>query len=177
MPSLTLHEITSENWRMTLRLGVHPEQQRFVAEYAPVAAIMLAKAFVKPGGLLCTPYVIAMDMEFVGMVELAHERINPSECGIYHFFIDRKWQGRGYGALPLTALLELIAQRLPGCAEIHLTVHPENTVAQSLYVRAGFRPTGEERDGESVYVLKMKDLAVRADERAPNLPASSVEEP
>lgn len=177
MTLITLRDITSENWRATLRLAVYPEQQRFVAEHVPIAAIVLAKAFVGPGGLLWTPYAIATDNELIGMVELAHERVSPSECGIYHFFIDRERQGHGYGALALTALLELIAHRLPSCAETHLTVHPENTVARSLYVRAGFRPTGEERDGEPVYVLQMKDLAVRAGEHTPNPPASSVEAP
>ncbi len=44
MPMLTMHEVTRENWREALRLSVRPEQQRFIADYAPIAAIALAKA-------------------------------------------------------------------------------------------------------------------------------------
>ena len=31
MEGLSIHEVTSENWRTTLRLAVHPEQQRFIS--------------------------------------------------------------------------------------------------------------------------------------------------
>src|SRR5579872_1481542 len=53
---LTMREVTRENWRATLRLAVHPEQQRFIADTVPIAAIALAKAYNRPGGLLWLPY-------------------------------------------------------------------------------------------------------------------------
>ena len=74
MPSITLCEITSENWRATLGLAVHPEQQRFVAEHVPIAAIVLAKAFVGPGSLLWTPYAISADDDLIGMLRERAER-------------------------------------------------------------------------------------------------------
>jgi diamine N-acetyltransferase len=43
---LTLREVTEENWRATLDLAVHPEQQRFITDYVPLAAIALAKAYI-----------------------------------------------------------------------------------------------------------------------------------
>ena len=163
MASITLRQVTAENWRATLRLGVHPEQQRFVADCVPIAAIMLAKAYVRPGGLLWTPFVICADDDVIGMVELAHEPDSPTTCTILHFFIDREWQGRGDGTAALRAVKDLIAARIPSCIDLQLTVHPENRVGQSLYVRGGFRPTGEERDGEPVYVLRTTPRAVVRD--------------
>ena len=43
MRTITLREVTRENWRATLSLAVHPEQQRFIADHTPIAAIALAK--------------------------------------------------------------------------------------------------------------------------------------
>src|SRR5215831_6092470 len=48
--SVTLRPVTQENWRAALRLGVRPDHMRFVAEYAPIAAIALAKAYLHRGG-------------------------------------------------------------------------------------------------------------------------------
>ena len=59
MADIVLHEITAANWRATLALGVHPEQQRFVADCQPIAAIVLAKAYVGAGGMHWQPYAIA----------------------------------------------------------------------------------------------------------------------
>jgi diamine N-acetyltransferase len=63
MAQILLREVTRDNWRGTLRLSVHPDQQRLIADYAPIAAIALAKAFVRPGGLVWAPYAIyALDI-------------------------------------------------------------------------------------------------------------------
>ena len=45
---LTLREVTRENWRAALNLAVHPEQQRFIADYVPIAASTLVDDFVIP---------------------------------------------------------------------------------------------------------------------------------
>ena len=41
-----------------MHLSVHPEQQRFIADHEPIAAIALAKAYIRPDGLVWLPYVI-----------------------------------------------------------------------------------------------------------------------
>ena len=47
MPSITLRDITRDNWRATLALTVHPEQQHFIADYTPIAAIALAEVMAR----------------------------------------------------------------------------------------------------------------------------------
>lgn len=47
---IELRQVTHENWRDALRLAVRSDQQRFVAEYAPIVAIALAKAYLRHGG-------------------------------------------------------------------------------------------------------------------------------
>ena len=57
MKVLSIQEVTRENWRTTLGLTVFPEQQRFIADYVPIAAIALAKAYIRPGGLVWVPFM------------------------------------------------------------------------------------------------------------------------
>jgi len=157
MVAITIRAIRRGNWRKTLRLGVHPEQQRFVADSAPIAAIVLAKAYVGAGGLCWRPYALAADGRMVGMLALAIAPGDDARCWLYHFFIDRTEQGRGYGTLALRRVIAFVAQRYPRCRTFCLTVHPENARARQLYERLGFAPTGEERDGEPVYALAIRE--------------------
>lgn len=156
MPPITLHPIDRQNWRAALALTVRPEQQRFVADHAPIAAIVLAKSYVGAGGHAWAPYLIEADARPVGLVGLAYSPGSPDGYWIYHFFIDQTQQGRGYGRQALRALLIVVIAGHPACRQINLTVHPENTPAQRLYTAAGFNPTGEMRDGEPVYRLILK---------------------
>lgn len=160
MRLLTLREVTRENWRAALRLAVRPEQQRFIADYAPIAAIALAKAYVRPGGLVWTPYAFYAGNQMVGFVALAYEPGSADNYWICHFFIDRDHQGRGYGREALRLLIEFVREQHPNCHVLQLTVHPENVAAQRLYLSAGFQPTGTERDGEPVYELRPRDAGM-----------------
>lgn len=74
MNELSLQEVTRENWRATLSLAVLPEQQLFIADYTPIAAIALAKAYIRPAGLLWVPYAFYADAEMVGFTELMSQR-------------------------------------------------------------------------------------------------------
>ncbi len=150
-----LWPITAENWRAALDLAVAPEQQRFVAEYAPVAAVALAKAYVRAGGAIWAPYGIYASETLVGFVALARQPGAPDERWILHFFIDQRHQGRGYGTAALRRLVELVTREHPECRSLRLVVHPENRAAQRLYTGAGFRPTGTERWGEPEYALAL----------------------
>ena len=156
MEDLAVREVTAENWRAALRLAVQPEQQRFVAEYAPIAAVALAKAYIRPGGAVWVPYAIYASSTMIGFVELAYEPGSMDDYWVFHFFIDQRVQGRGYGAAALERLIELVRHEHPRCRVLQLVVHPENIPAQRLYTSAGFRPTGTERWGEPVYQLQLR---------------------
>ena len=156
MSELSLREVTRENWRTTLGLAVFPEQQRFIADYVPIAAIALAKAYIRPGGLMWVPYAFYAGMEMVGFTELAYEPGSVDNYWIIHFFIDHHYQGRGYGTQALQLFLKFIRDHHPQCQALQLTVHPENVHAQHLYTRAGFQPTGAISGGEPIYRLCLK---------------------
>jgi len=156
MNELSLREVTRENWRATLGLAVFPEQQRFIADSAPIAAIALAKAYIRPAGLIWVPYAFYADTEVVGFTELAYEPESVDNYWIFHFFIDRHSQGQGYGKEALRLFLQFIRDHHPQCQALQLTVHPENAHAQHLYIGVGFQPTGATLSDEPVYRLSFK---------------------
>jgi len=156
MHGLSLQEITRENWRAALDLAVFPEQQQFIADSVPIATIALAKAYIRPGGLVWIPYAFYASTEMVGFTELAYEPESLDNYWIFHFFIDRRYQGQGYGKAALNLLLQFIRDHHPRCQAIQLTVHPENVRAQRLYTDAGFQPTGTLFSGEPVYRLSLQ---------------------
>ena len=153
MPAITMREVTRENWQDALRLAVYPAQQRFIADYIPIAAIALAKAYIRPGGLTWIPYAFYADAIMVGFAELAYESGSDENYWLFHFFIDSKYQGQGYGKQALQTLIQFIKAHFVECLAIQITVHPENVRAIRLYATAGFQATGEERWGEPVYRL------------------------
>jgi len=156
MNEVTLREVTRENWRDTLHLAVSPEQQRFIADCVPIAAIALAKAYIRPAGLVWVPYAFYVNTEMVGFTELAYEPGSVENYWLFHFFIDQRYQGQGYGKKALQVFLQFIKDRHVECRSIQLSVHPENERAQHLYTSAGFQPTGAELDHEPVYRLRLK---------------------
>ncbi len=155
MKVLSIQEVTRENWRTSLGHIVFPEQQRFIADYVPIAAIALAKAYIRPGGLVWVPYAFYANGEMVGFTELAYEPGSLDNYWIFHFFIDCHYQGRGYGKEAIHLLLQFIRDHHPQCQALQLTVHPENDRARHLYTSAGFRPTGEVFSDEPVYRLAL----------------------
>ena len=153
---LTLCEVTRENWRATLDLAVPPEQQRFIADYVPIAAIALAKAYIRPGGLIWIPYAFYAHTAMVGFTELAYEPGSTENYWIFHFFIDFRYQGKGYGKQALQLFLQFIKEQHPQCCSIQLTIHPENKRAQHLYLGAGFQPTDAVGSMEPVYKIALR---------------------
>jgi diamine N-acetyltransferase len=156
MMTITLAQVNAENWENALQLSVHPDQLRFVAEYTPIVAIGLAKALIRPYQMIWLPYAIYAADQLVGFLELAYKPENEHQYWLFHFFIDQSQQGKGYGKQALEVLIQWVQENYPLCREIKLSVNPENVVAQQLYSRRGFEPTGEAFDnGELVYALRL----------------------
>jgi diamine N-acetyltransferase len=157
MNRVTVHRVTRANWRDALLLTVRPDQQRFIAGYAPIAAIILSKAYVGAEGMRWEPCAFISEGEMVGLAALAAEPRHTHLRWLFHFFIDERFQGRGYGKAALAALIAWVKKHYPTCQYLALTVHPENHVAQQLYTGIGFTPTGDEHGGEPIYRLALRD--------------------
>ncbi|MEG0767572.1 MAG: GNAT family N-acetyltransferase, partial [Clostridia bacterium] len=58
------------------------------------------------------------------------------------FFIDKAYQGHGYGERFLTLLLSFLQEGY-GCARIYLSLYADNVRAKALYEKHGFHLNGE----------------------------------
>lgn len=141
MTEVAFRSVTRDNLRELVRLKVAEGQDDFVAPNL----YSIAQAFVEP---TWTPIGIYAGDEAVGF---AMEGFDPdaNRWWIVRFMIGAAHQGKGYGTAALAALVASMAER-HGCREVYLSYVPGNDVAERMYAKAGFVPTGEVEDGEIV---------------------------
>jgi diamine N-acetyltransferase len=144
--SMTLREITRENWEQCVRLTVATEQEPFVASNA----VSLAQSKYEPEWI---PLAIYHDDEMVGFVMYGVYR-DEGKYWILRVMVDHRAQSNGYGRAALRLLLDRL-RATPGCDEVAISYEPENEVARSLYASFGFRETGEVIEGETVARLSL----------------------
>ena len=148
LPKLHLEALDRSNWRRALEVRTAPGQLKFVADHEPVALVILAKCYLRPGDLEWEPFGIYADDSMVGIVALAW---SGEACEIYHLVIDRAHQGRGLGKAAMQMIVEWVRRERPACRSLRLTLHPENERARRLYTSVGFVPSGEDRQGEPLW--------------------------
>ena len=150
---VSLRPVTRENVRACINLKVEPGQENFVApnDYS------IAEALAEPD---LSPLAICDGDAVVGFAMYGQDP-DTDRWWIIRFMIDADHQGKGIGTAALRALVELIAER-HGCAELFLSYVPGNAVAERLYARVGFVPTGELEGDEIVARLDRPGHAERA---------------
>ena len=157
-PSNRLIPIDQSNWRDALHVRVSDEQLPMVAESQPVALVILAKAYVRPDGRRWEPLAyLGSDGAIVAVLALTHA---DDVVEVRNLAVDITRQGAGVGTELMNAVLDWC--RAQGSSSVELTFHPANVVAARLYGRVGFSPTGETRNGESVWSISVAS--------APNIP-------
>lgn len=72
---------------------------------------------------------------------------NPQALLLTSFSIDYAKQGQGYASTGLELLKSFIPEHFPDCNEIVLAVNHKNIPAQRLYIKAGFKDTGQRCEG------------------------------
>jgi ribosomal protein S18 acetylase RimI-like enzyme len=147
-----LAEIDASNWQRALAVEVRTDQVRFVADHQPVALVILSKCYVRPDGRTWAPYLALDDEEPVGVVAVASE---GDQAQLRHLAIDHQRQGEGLGRMLLDAVVAAIRRTQPMCRSVIVTAHPDNEVALSLYLSAGFRRTGAISGVEPVLALDL----------------------
>src|SRR4029079_16412756 len=106
--TMTLREITRDNWLQCVRLKVAPEQEPFVAPNG----VSLAQSKYEPEWI---PLALYDDEEMVGFVMYG---VAPEEGKhwILRVMVDRRFQGKGYGGAAMGLLLARL-RAIPGCDE------------------------------------------------------------
>ncbi len=152
-PPLRLAQIDQHNWRAALAVRVTADQLPHVAGHQPVALVILAKAYVRPGDLDWEPLAVTAGGSVVAVAALAHASTSTE---LLHLAVDVSKQGQGVASTAVALLVSHVAETRPDAEDVRLTVHPDNEGAQRLYRSQGFLPTGEVRDGEPVWSLNLK---------------------
>jgi ribosomal protein S18 acetylase RimI-like enzyme len=135
----TVVEINESNWQVAVAVEGRSDQVTFVASHQPVALVILSKCYVCPDGLVWRPY-LALDGDVpVGVAAIAS---GPGRAQLRHVAIDHRRQGEGLGRRFVDALVATISRTQPSCRSVVVTTHPDNQVALSLYLTAGFHRTG-----------------------------------
>jgi diamine N-acetyltransferase len=140
--TISLSEVSDDNWRAVADVAPHDEQRRFVA------ALGARYLLLSMRGGLWHSLAIQADGAVVGHVMWAHDSDDGTHW-IGGMLIDAVEQGKGVGRAALQATIRLLSG-LPGAREIRLSYHPDNIAAARLYTEAGFRPTGDTEDDEIV---------------------------
>jgi diamine N-acetyltransferase len=137
---ITFRPVTRASFSAVVGLTVTPEQADFVASNF----YSLAEAAIEP---TWTPLAIYAGDDLVGFALFGRDE--TGRWWLMRYMIDARYQGKGYGTAALPVLIDLVIER-HGCGEIFLDYSPSNDVAQRLYARMGFVPTGEVERGEIV---------------------------
>lgn len=149
---MKLLPINRLNWRRCLGISARDDQMPYVADYEPVALVILAKCFVRPQERNWLPFAFEVKDQIVGVCALS---TSDHGCELFHFLIDKSVQQQGHGRAALSCIIEYVRREFVDHRELLLTVHPDNEAAQSLYASAGFEKTTQIRDGEHVWRLAM----------------------
>ncbi|WP_233278903.1 GNAT family N-acetyltransferase [Floricoccus tropicus] len=95
---------------------------------------------------------IYLGQELIGYVSINYD-VELKMYSIWHFFIDRNFQGKGYGKRALQELIsyiKILSANLTN--KMYLTVEEENVAAIGFYESLGFVNTYE-RDDEDEFIM------------------------
>lgn len=145
---IELKELTEENLQQCYQLKVSEDQKQYIDsnENSLNAA--------KENADVARPFAIYCDGKMVGFTMFAfdEEYEDPNDrYWLWRFMIDESLQGKGYGKAALQVIIQYFKEH--GANNIRLSTKETNAGALSLYLRAGFRDTGEMNDEEIVLQL------------------------
>ena len=142
MSKIELTRIDENNFIQAFNLKLGMGQEHFVSN--PIRS--LAQAYVYYNQ--CIPFGIFNDGTMVGYMMVIYD-YDLEEYNIWHMMIDVAYQRQGFGERALKKCLDFIASRPFGQSnKIVLTCNKDNTIAQHLYHKFGFKETGNEDDDE-----------------------------
>ena len=135
-----LEEINPNNWRLGQKVA--KEQERYVSSDFRI----LARAYAYRG-YRSKAFVIYDDATPVGMVMY----YDCDELNAYDFsqlFIDERYQGKGYGYIAATQVIEMM-KKDGKYSKVILCYIEGNEAAKKMYEKIGFYHTGE-CDGDEI---------------------------
>ena len=141
--------ITEDNFDAIIRMK-RPDDEHFVASNA----YSLAQAWLYRDAGDVFPFAICDDDVPVGFMMLDSDEDNERCLIIWRIMFPVEHQGKGYGTAAIREIIRLAKESgkydclLLGCA-------PDNRIAEHVYLKLGFRPTGVFEHGENEMRLEL----------------------
>ena len=150
--SITLRDITGDNYFQVLELKISPEQEaaKFVS---PVVRSLADAWFYREEGITY-PKAIYADEDLVGfiMYELDTEE---QQVFVWRFLIDQAFQGRGYGRQTIEAVLAM-AKEQAQITKVVADYVDGNEPMKKILLDLGFEETGFDPDiNEHIMVYQL----------------------
>jgi diamine N-acetyltransferase len=148
--SITLREVTKQNWVQCIRLKLASEQEGLVApNIASIAESKFEPHYV--------PRAIYSNEKVVGFLMYCPE-IETEEKDLYwlfRFMVDVEYQKQGIGKAALKLALNEIAKN--NCRKINIIYSPKNSAAAKLYASFGFKQVGTAEDGDIIVQKRINE--------------------
>jgi len=144
--TVSIREITADNFIDAVRLKPTPEQEQFVASNAASIAQSKFHTFLECYGIY--------DGETMVGFSVFGRNPEDGEIWIARHMVGAEHQRNGFGRAGLQLIVEHMRQTY-GCAAIYLDVGPVNTAAIALYEGAGFADTGKIQGESRIYRLDL----------------------
>ena len=148
-----LEKITRENWREATFVSTDPDHKcPLDEEWVCSTAFSIVQSVFEPEweSRLIMDDETVIGFVFYGIWDVKNA---PLLC---RYMIDIDHQGKGYGQAALPVVVEEMKKQY-GCPGIYLTLEKENQRAVHIYEKFGFRPTGEQDEGEDIYYLSFEN--------------------
>lgn len=149
MPTVTLREVTAENWRaIALLWHTLPHEERWVMPNAH----SILEAFYDPENLFSR--AIFHDDTPVGYVLFGVD-LETTEWWAIRLMIAKHQQRKGYARAALQAVIAFLQGRTD---TLYVSFDPLNEAARHLYTSLGFADTGRVEEDEVIYQLAFPSL-------------------
>lgn len=145
--TISLREVTAENWYDCCQLSVTEEQEQFVEPNS----VSIAQAKYEPTLRLKAIY---LEQDLVGFLMYNTEREELGGYWIYRLMIDKRHQRKGIAKHAMQLAIKEMARNL-GCKRIVAGHKPDNTAAGALYASLGFEDQGDRFGKEMAVVLDL----------------------
>ena len=142
--SVTLRDITGDNYFQVLELKISPEQEaaKFVA---PVVRSLADAWYYRDEGITYPKAIYAKD-DLVGFIMYD---LDPEEqqVFIWRFLIDQRYQGKGYGRQTIEVVLKM-AKEQAQMTKVVADYVDGNEPMKKILLDLGFEETGFDQDSK-----------------------------
>ena len=167
---IELRKIDGDNIEEVIALEVEENQEDFI-ETTNLRSFADAH-MLNADGIPATPLAIYADEIMVGFLMYIYDTTDHESFQnevyygekayfIWHFMIDKRYQGKGYGKLAFEKMLAEIENLPHGESQyVDLFYHKNNVIAKELYASFGFVETGIIQEN-SVHAIRNLDGKIR----------------